>query len=228
MHSKPSLFDALWEQKASFLFVFFVIFTLSYAVLFAIDFLPEAPAASETAAESEDVIPTTEAEVKDEEPELAPVVAAPSTPVHLSIPSLDQTVAVLNPTDSSIAALDAALLKGVVRHPDSALLGAEGNTLIMGHSSYLPTVMNHNYQAFNNIQKLNWGDTIVVSSADRAYTYRVEKVYEAKAAAVSIPTEVKGKRLTLITCNSFGTKEDRFIVEAVLISEQPITKTATR
>lgn len=225
MHTNPSLLDALWERKIAFLFAFFVIFTLSYGVFFALDFLPEAPQTSDEATLNEDSDAEAESETpKEVEVEREPVAAivAPSAPIRLFIPTLDQSITVLNPKESSIAALDAALLKGAVRHPDSALLGAEGNTLIMGHSSYLPTVINKNYQAFNNIQKLNWGDTIVVASSDHEYTYRVEKVYEAKASAVSIPTEVKGKRLTLITCDSFGTKEDRFIVEAVLVDTKTL------
>jgi LPXTG-site transpeptidase (sortase) family protein len=145
-------------------------------------------------------------------------------PVSLSIPSLDRVVTVLNPETRDIVELDRELLKGVVRHPDSALLGEEGNVVILGHSSYLPNVMNKNFQALNGVQKMKWGDIITLESDGTEYTYRVEKVYQAKASGVTIPTEVTGKRLTLVTCNSFGAKEDRFIVEAKLLSEKALTR----
>lgn len=230
MHGETSLFDAIWAKKVPFLVAFFVIFTVTYGVLYAIDFLPEAPQETEveeaTGTETDEV---EEADTDGDTPEAPVARVSPSNPIAIAIPSLDRSVKVLNPDDSSVAALDEALLSGVVRHPDSAQLGEEGNILILGHSSYLPTVLNSNYQAFNGVQKLNWGDTIVLESADGiVYTYRVEKVYEEKASEVQIKTDVTGKRLTLITCNSFGTKEDRFIVEATLIDTAPAPKTVAK
>jgi LPXTG-site transpeptidase (sortase) family protein len=132
-------------------------------------------------------------------------------------------VSVLNPTSRSIAELDNALLKGVVRHPDSADLNEQnGNMLILGHSSYLKNVFNKNYQAFNGIQNLKWGDTITLRSRDYEYIYRVDRVYEAKASTVTIPTKSAGQKLTLATCDTFGAKEDRFIVESTLVSKKAL------
>jgi len=215
---KPSIFDQVWDQKVAYLATFFVVFTLSYGVLYAIDFLPEAPSEVPEVAVATSSRATTTPVVSVE----SPVVEKVELPVVMAIPSLDREVTVLNPESRDIAVLDAELLKGVVRHPDSALLGEEGNVLILGHSSYLPNVLNKNFQALNGIQKMKWGDTITVSSEDTIYTYRVEKVYQAKASGITIPTDVQGKRLTLVTCNSFGSMEDRFIVEASLISEKAL------
>ncbi len=210
---KPGFFEVVAQNKVRFFSVFFIIFTLTYAVFFALDFLPEAP--STTKADEAVATSTPEAPA----PKPVPVV---SEPVSMTITELSRTVPVLNPASNDIPTIDAALLNGVARHPDSAKLGEDGNILILGHSSYLPNVMNRNYQAFNGIQKLKWGDTITVSSDTMTYTYRVDKVYESRASDVIIPTDVKGKRLTLVTCNSFGAKEDRFIVEATLISEKAL------
>jgi LPXTG-site transpeptidase (sortase) family protein len=215
MHDQSSFFDVLWLKKVPFLVVFFVIFTLTYGVLFAVDFLPE-PKTSTPAK----VVATSTSVTTTKEVEETASVAIVEEPVSLSIPSLDRIVTVLNPDTRDVVALDAQLLKGVVRHPDGALLGEEGNVVILGHSSYLPNVLNKNFQALNGIQKLKWGDIITLESDGTEYTYRVEKVYQAKASGVTIPTEVTGKRLTLVTCNSFGAKEDRFIVEAKLLSEK--------
>jgi LPXTG-site transpeptidase (sortase) family protein len=82
--------------------------------------------------------------------------------------------------------------------------------------------MNKNFQALNGIQNLAWGDTIEVRSAEKVVIYQVEKVYKAKAEEVTVPLEGTGPRLTLATCNSFGAKDDRFIVEAKAIETRTL------
>ena len=118
-------------------------------------------------------------------------------------------------------ALDAALLTKVVRYPTSAKLGEAGTVLLFGHSSYLPVVKNPAYQAFNDIQKLQTGDIITVYSLDTAYTYTVRTVEKETASQGAIPLQVSGKVLTLATCNSFATKDDRFIVTADFVDSHP-------
>jgi LPXTG-site transpeptidase (sortase) family protein len=152
----------------------------------------------------------------------APAVVTDALPLTLAIDALDREVTVLNPESSAIADLDAALLSGVVRHPDSATFADTGNMFILGHSSYLPTVRNKNYQAFNGLQNLKAGDVVRLRSASVEYLYTVEKVYKAKAQDVEVPLSGSEARLTLATCNSFGSKDDRYIVEAVLTDEKPL------
>ncbi len=162
---------------------------------------------------------TTEAiETNDSETETEAVAAAsPVFPDMIVIDSLDRTVSVLNPTSREVSDLDAALLYGVVRHPDSATLEQTGTVFILGHSSYLPNVMNKNFQAFNGIQSLKFGDTIRVQSGADEYVYRVDRVYRAKSDEVMVPIAGETKRLVLATCNSFGKIDDRYIVEADLV-----------
>jgi sortase (surface protein transpeptidase) len=143
-------------------------------------------------------------------------------PTSISIKKLDRVITVLNPTSRSIADLDAALLEGVVRHPDSANLLQDGNVFILGHSSYLPAVRNRNFQAFNGIEDLAWGDEIEVTSGSYIYVYEVEKVYKANAQEVVVPIAGNTPRLVLATCNSFGSVDDRFIVEARQVSIRPL------
>jgi LPXTG-site transpeptidase (sortase) family protein len=241
------IFEKIWERKFVFFSTFFVVFTLSYIVLLAIDFLPEAPkSVVEQEQENENIV--SEEDVVSVEPESEESVTVETTvfepaeieevfvtetnstenipvftdsvtvdgvkPLQISIAKLGKTVTVHNPTSRSIVDLDAALLDGVVRHPDSATLSQEGNVFILGHSSYLPQVFNKNFQAFNGIQNLEWGDRVEVFSADKIYVYRVEKVYRAKAQDVTVPIAGTGYMLTLATCNSFGSVDDRYIVEA--------------
>ena len=143
-------------------------------------------------------------------------------PVSITFDSLDKTIAVLNPESRSVAALDTALLSGVVRHPDSADFERTGTIFLLGHSSYLPNVINKNFQAFNGIQKLGWGDVIRLRSGDTEYVYHVDRTYEVKASDAEVEIEAGVAKLTLATCNSFGSKDDRFVVEATLVSKTAI------
>lgn len=210
--ANQSLFNSKLEERVVFFFVCMGVIAITYGVLFALDFLPEKPKTEEVT------------EVAQETPvsEVAQVVVDP-LPVSIIFDSLDnKEIKVLNPETDAVAALDAALLTGVVRHPNSADFKNTGTIFLLGHSSYLPVVRNKNFQAFNGIQKLVWGDTIRLRSLDTEYVYSVDRVYEAKAADAEISVQKGVAKLTLATCNSFGTKDDRFVVEATLVDSHPI------
>lgn len=209
-------FTSKLEERVTFFLVCVGVVALTYAVLFLVDFLPEKPG-TEAAQQRE---ATSTEEVAQE----ARVVANP-LPVTIIFDSLNREVPVLNPESDSVEALDAALLSGVIRHPDSADFKNEGTIFLLGHSSYLPNVRNKNFQAFNGIQKLEWGDTIRLRSKDTEYVYRVERVYEAKASNAEVPLQFEEPTLVLATCNSFGTKDDRFIVESKLVETRPVGET---
>lgn len=247
MQSLLTLIDRIMIRKWAFLGAFFVIFTLTYALLAAVDFLPEpvktAPQKSDvnaaTAVTAPTIVPVTTItstpnDVNTPTVATTPGVQKPTTtpatqttistalPRTMAIDALGRTLTILNPASRSVSSLDTALLSGVVRHPDSATLGEDGNIFILGHSSYLPVVHNKNYQAFNGIQNLKYGDVIRVDSTTTQYSYRVEKVYKAKASVLVIPVAGVGKHLTLATCNSFATSDDRYIVEATLQSTKTL------
>ncbi len=209
----------VWANRLKFFGVFFLIFTMLYGVLFVIDFLPEAPTHASVTQEVTAVAEAVAvASVVIETPVDAVDALTPDQPISIYIERLDKTIDVLNPQSRSIADLDHALLSGVVRHPDSATPNIDGTVLILGHSSYLPNVLNRNFQAFNGIQNLEWGDIITLTSDDVIYTYQVERVYEAKASEVTVPIAGDRKLLTIATCDSFGSTDDRHIVEAKQIS----------
>ncbi len=245
------VFDQISRYRIVFFSTFFVVFTLSYVALAALDWLPEMVEEESlevispeiTVDQIENVIEAEaiEEEAEDEteplsvigesdpveadfmseifEPNIESVPTSElgksiTLPTKIVIDRLDKEIVVLNPESRTIADLDEALLSGVVRHPDSANLQQDGNVFILGHSSYLPSVTNRNFQAFNGIQKLQWGDIIKVYSAEEMHVYRVEKVYKATAQDLTVPIADTGKMLTLATCNSFGSVDDRYIVEA--------------
>lgn len=218
-----ALVTRIHARLGLFLGVFFVAVVVTFGILYIIDFLPEAPETTESGATAVAVAATSsqsEVETIPETPTTS--FAGDATPDRIIIEALDKTIPVLNPTSRTIADLDEALLSGVVRHPDSADFSQSGNMFILGHSSYLPNVLNRNFQAFNGLQDLTWGDRIRVQSADMEYVYRVERVYQAKASEVVVPHTPGEDRLTLATCNSFGSIDDRHMVEAVLIDTRSL------
>ncbi len=218
MHFLSTVFDDIWEQKGKFFLAFFVMCTLSYGVLFAIDFIPEAPEENGEEVVSADtpVEVATTTVVAEVEKEVS------RYPSRIAIAKLGTDVQVLNPQSSAIADLDQALLEGVVRHPDSADFKDTGTVVLFGHSSYLPQVNNKNFQAFNGLQKLEKEDEIRVFSDNTEYVYAVTKVYKAKASDASVDLKKGEETLVLVTCNSFGSKDDRFVVEAELLEKKAL------
>lgn len=224
MEKFENMINQIMANKIAFLVAFFCIFTVSYGVLYSLDFYPEpiTPSATSTAPVATTTIPKPVVATTTPKTEAVSDIGSDTLPQTLLIPALSRTVTVLNPASNAVAAMDAALLKGVIRHPDSATFGEEGTMFILGHSSYLPTVHNRNFQALNGIQNLKWGDVITVNSKNTAYTYKVEKSFKVKASGFTVPVAGKGKTLTLVTCNSFGSTEDRYVVEATLVSTKAL------
>ena len=164
-------FASKLEERVVFFFVCVGIIAITYGFFFLIDFLPEKPLSK---AAEEGVAATSELQ----EPRIGSDEGSATTeaienidplPSLIIIDALEKEIPVLNPETDSIEALDNALLSGVVRHPDSADFQETGTVFLLGHSSYLPKVNNKNFQAFNGIQKLKWGDTIRLRSSDMEY-----------------------------------------------------------
>lgn len=227
--SVPSsvLYSSKGEQRVLFFLVSVGVLALTYGFFFMIDFLPEKPTAAvvdTTLSGDIDAGGTSiESVTSLDEEFVAPVVAVDPYPVSIIFDTLaGKIVPVLNPESRAVAALDTALLSGVVRHPDSADFERTGTIFLFGHSSYLPNVINKNFQAFNGIQKLVWGDTIRLRSSDTEYVYRVDRVYKASADDAEVKIEEGVHKLTLATCNSFGSKDDRFVVESTLVETEPL------
>ncbi|MHB8860324.1 MAG: sortase [Minisyncoccota bacterium] len=194
--------------------VFALVFLGSVFVLAQLDFLPDVPRAPVASG----IVPSA-ATAGTSTPSMST-----EEPVAISIPTIDLAATIANPTTTDATVLDQALLKGAVRYPTSAQLGEMGNVVLFGHSSYLPIVGNQAYKTFDGIQKLVAGDTITVYSVDAVYTYRVRSVTKESAASdAGIDLAVAGKELTLVTCNSFATKSDRFIVRADFVESHSIS-----
>lgn len=146
-----------------------------------------------------------------------PLAAVEVLPERLLIESLDIDLNVVNPTTTDIAVLDAELMNGAVRYPTSGVLGENGkNIVIFGHSARIPTYRGM-YRAFNDIEQLNEGETIALQGSGKEYVYRVSRVYKKDANTDEIALGANNNKLTLVTCDGFGKKSDRWIVEADFI-----------
>lgn len=193
----------------SFLATFVVLFGFSVAFLAMVDSLPEpdgTPTASNGAGPLDEMT----------HPDVVEM------PVRIEARDVGVYATVANPDSTDIEVLDAALLNGAVRYPASARLGEDGTVLIFGHSSHLPIVRNQAYKAFNEIQDLEEGQVVSVYSESAEYRYRVVGVRLAKATEDVIELPAEGKHLVLVTCNSFGTKSDRWVVTADFAGSYPV------
>lgn len=186
---------------------------LAYLVLAALGFLPASlnvftPMRSEPAAE-----------VKDDAYELpeAPVDArgaeTSTVPSLVSIPKIGVEAEIHVPPSIDVETLDRLLSLGAVYYPGSGVV-ERGNVFIFGHSSNWAIVKNQAYKTFNNLEDLVPGDLIYLSGEGWEAAYEVESVRVAPDSEVLVSFSGSEPRLTLSTCNTFGLKEERIVVEA--------------
>ena len=188
--------------------MFVVMFSFTFIFLGVVDALPE-PALSRVSNGIK-------------VPQEAVVATEPELPVRVEVRGVGVNATVSNPNSTNVNTLDQALTKGAVRYPTSAQLGEVGTVLLFGHSSYLPVVYNKAYQAFNEIGKLEKGDIVSVYSSTLEYRYRVMSVEVADASEDVIELPQEGKRLILVTCDTFTKKSSRFIVRAEFVGTYPL------
>lgn len=206
----PDLFARIYAKKWAFVGLFTIAFFLSTSVLLSIGITP-------TGLRLTDAVKLV---VPDDVTSNSIAVAKGQgeLPVRVEIPVLGIKANVSNPTTTNIDALDQDLLIGAVRYPGTGVPGENGNVLLFGHSSHLPVVHNQAYKAFNDIQNLKEGDPVYVYGEDKVYTYVVATVEHENTASDAIPLDQSSAKLTLATCDNFGTKADRWVVTANLVS----------
>lgn len=203
----PVLFATLWVGS----------FLILFAILFQLGWVPSAL--------SEEVNIDSELTIYNEEPTVlaAETVSSAQTnnandaPMRIIIDAIDVDITIENPTSSDINVLDEALTKGSVHYPGSGDLEDTSNLFLFGHSSYLPDVINKSYTAFNGVQHLVSGDIIRVQSATKEYIYKVNVVELVDANDAWVELSNTEKKLTLSTCNTFGSKQDRYVVDAQFV-----------
>lgn len=110
----------------------------------------------------------------------------------------------------------------VAHYETTALPGQVGNFAISAHRL--------SYGApFRDIEELVVGDTVVVETADRLYTYEITDHYVVTPDQVDVIAPVPGKpdeepveqMLTMTTCHPLYYDHERWITHAVLTGEEP-------
>jgi LPXTG-site transpeptidase (sortase) family protein len=207
-HQDHGIIGNIARQPIAFALAFAAFFLLTLWFLSLADALPE-PSKTDT--------PEVHASVTKEI-----TVTKAQEPVRITANKIGMDVTIKNPPSTNVDVLDDALLTGAVRYPTSAKLGENGTVLLFGHSSYLPVIHNQAYKAFKGIQTLQKGDIVSVYSATAEYRYGVESVTVANADEDVVELRQDGKYLTLVTCDSFTKKTDRFIVTAKFVGAYPL------
>lgn len=225
MESKQtvSFLDLVWQYKYWLGAYVLIISTLSFTGLYVLGVVPkELRLLSNTTTASveagisaqSDAVPLL---VKNPNPSQGVVRVMGELPAQIIIDKIGVNATIANPTKSDIETLNDELLKGVVRYPGSGTLG-QGNMFVFGHSSHLRVINNQAYKAFNNLEDLDIGDKIRVRSRTKEYIYTVRSVALADSEEVWVDLSTEKNMLTLSTCDVFGQKQDRYVVQAIFES----------
>jgi len=143
------------------------------------------------------------------------------TPTHITIPVIGVDATIANPVSTNADVLDNDLTHGAVHYPGSGLL-ADGNVYIFGHSTNWPVVQNQAYKTFNKFSDLKAGDLIEVTGTSHVYSYKVVSVVMEDADEAWVDLSDTKPMLTLSTCNTFGEKQQRYVVTAEYVSDSAI------
>lgn len=127
---------------------------------------------------------------------------------RLIIPKLNTSVAYNKSNDDSL------LSKGALLLPYGSDIGKKGNALLTTHR-YQYFVPGHtNLISMNKLVK---GDILIVTKGEKPYFYQVKEIKKVPETDVSILDQTNDSRLTIYTCDSFFSQENRLVVIADLI-----------
>ncbi|MGG5460252.1 class D sortase [Clostridium sp. B9] len=104
------------------------------------------------------------------------------------------------------------VLKHNIGHfENTAMPGDAGNFGIAGHRN------NINNEVFRNIDKLEVGDKIKITTIEKAFEYEVDDILVISPEEVEVLSQnIEKKEMTIVTCTNRG--KDRHIVRAKLVS----------
>jgi LPXTG-site transpeptidase (sortase) family protein len=212
---KKGIIPQIMERPVAFSVAFLAFFFIAFGFLTSVGATPDPLTATtaDTTANSTNTVAATPDN--------------PEAPVRVVAKDVGLDVTVVNPTTTDVDQLDQELTKGAVHYPTSAALGVNGTVLLFGHSSYLPVVYHQYYKTFDGIQNLKTGQIVSVYSGTTEYRYAVTGVRVADSTDNSdnqIPLYSDNKYLTLVTCDSFAAKSNRFIVTATYVGAYTISQ----
>lgn len=149
----------------------------------------------------------------DKNADIQTPIATDELPLYIDVPSLGISTVIESPETISVSVLDDALSRGPVYYQGSGTPGNR-NMLIFGHSTGFSIVKNKAYKVFNNIKLGTKGEYIYIKTSTGTYVYVVKNVKKVSKYSTWIKFDSDKPMLTLSTCDSFGKKSDRWVLEA--------------
>jgi LPXTG-site transpeptidase (sortase) family protein len=134
-------------------------------------------------------------------------------PSRIIIDKVGVDTIVEQPDTRDVTILDQYLTRGAVHYPGSGTV-EQGNIFVFGHSTGLRVVQNQAYKTFNDIENLNDDDEIRVEAEGKIYIYKVNSVELLDEDDALITFDNSKRSITLSTCNTFGSKQERWVVKA--------------
>jgi sortase A len=126
-------------------------------------------------------------------------------------------------------AIQNALERGVVHYATTPNPGEQGNAVLFGHSSN--NILNKGkYKfAFVLLNRLDEGDTFMLTHGGKRYVYRVYGKKIVKPTEVGVlGAAAKPNSATLITCDPPGTSINRLVVTGEQITPDPAANVASK
>ncbi|MBA4386028.1 MAG: hypothetical protein C0410_14920 [Anaerolinea sp.] len=101
------------------------------------------------------------------------------------------------------------LKKGVAQHLGTANPGETGNLVVSAHNDIFG-------ELFKDLDKLKTGDTIILTTQDRSFTYVVTGTQIVEPTRVDLMAQTPEKTLTMISCYPYRIDTQRIVVTAIL------------
>jgi LPXTG-site transpeptidase (sortase) family protein len=129
---------------------------------------------------------------------------------RFEIPTLGVDTIVVQGTSPS------ALKAGAGHYPSTPLPGVSGNVAIAGHRTTYG-------RPFNRIDQLKVGDSIILTTPEGRYTYKVSRPpFITSPFDWTIIAKSTKPLLTLTTCHPKGSARQRLVVRAELVKRAPV------
>lgn len=204
----------LKSQIKYFIVVFLIVFVVTFIVLNLFAWVPKNFQVTEAPLQNIENLKITDDDLPKNE--MASSVVGNTTPDQVIIEKINVNAKIEKPTSIRVDVLDEALRSGAVYYPGSGTI-EKGNIFLFGHSTNWAVVQNQAYKTFNDLDKLVGGDTIQLIADGKNYFYKVNKVTLVDAEDALVEFDNSGRNLTISTCNTFGEKQERWVVEAELV-----------
>jgi len=149
---------------------------------------------------------------------LRPYAQAYQAALSIPTPGPEQAIRIQIPAigvDAPIVMGDGweQLKKGVGQHPGTANPGQPGNMVLSAHNDIYGEI-------FRDLDQLQPGDTILIHTRHRIYTYVVTEVHVVEPTDVQWLAPTQEPTLTLISCYPYLVDNQRIVVRARLASDR--------